>query len=81
MEAIEPHDFDMDGVRIIKTCLSEVKRKFVGVNENELSWWIKWENDHVRVLTSAVEYVKYLNDNGQIYHTPWQDIYLAKINQ
>jgi hypothetical protein len=70
MEAIEPHDFDMDGVRNIKTCLSEVKRKFVGVNENELSWWIKWENDHVRVLTSAVEYVKYLKDNGQIYHTP-----------
>jgi len=35
----------------------------------ELSWWIKWGNDHVRVLTSAVKYVKYRKDNGQIYHT------------
>ena len=58
MEAIDSHDFDMDGIRNTKNCLSEVKRKFIGVNENELSWWIKWANDHIRVLTSSVEYMK-----------------------
>ena len=70
LQSIPPVEFDEKKVKNILECLLEVKRKFVGVNEIELAWWIEWEKLHVPVLTSASDYVRKLKELGKGYRTP-----------
>jgi hypothetical protein len=77
IESIPPVEFCEKGVKRIRDCMLEIRRKFIGVNEAELAWWIDWEKKHVPVLTSAVDYVRQLKGSG--YHTPLAGYLFGKL--
>jgi len=71
LESIAPAEFDKHGVENIQQCLKDIKSKFIGVHERERDWWIKWESENARVLTSAADYVRAMKSvKSQSYFTP-----------
>jgi hypothetical protein len=66
--SIQPQAFDDDGIKSINSCLSEIRRKFVGEVEKEaLDWWNEWAQQHVSAFVSAEHYVKHQLDVNKLH--------------
>jgi hypothetical protein len=72
LKSISPQEFDVDGVKAIHECLSEIRKKFVGeVEMKAVIWWDKWAEDNTAALTSATAYKQHLERNGgKNFHNP-----------
>jgi hypothetical protein len=67
IKLITPQAFDEDGIKSVNSCLSEVRRKFVGeVEKDALNWWNEWAQKHASAFVSAEYYVKYQLDKFKI---------------